>query len=102
MFDHHFDRFVTPSAIKIVYIVVLVLLGLLGVIFTVGVIMDFQGDEQPFLVLGLIAGLVASVTLLGFMLRLWCESVIVRFEMAETLKDVRDALQQRSEDPENA
>ncbi len=102
MFDHRFDRFVTPSAIKIVYVVVLVLLGLLGLSFTVGVIMDFQGEGQPFLVLGLIAGVAAAVALLGFMLRLWCESVIVRFEVAETLKEVRDALQQGSEDPEIA
>lgn len=99
MFDYHFDRFITPSAVKVLYVVVLVLLGLLGVSFTVGVITDFQGEGRPFLVLGLIGAVVASVVLLGFILRIWCESVIVRFEVAETLKDVRDAMQGESEDP---
>jgi len=98
MFDRHFDRFITPSAIKVVYVVVLALLGLVGVSFTFGVIMDFRGEEQPFLVLGLIAGVVMSVAVLGFALRLWCESVIVRFEVAETLKGIRDSLQGGPED----
>jgi hypothetical protein len=102
MFDDDFDRFITPSAIKWVYVLGLVLLGLVGVGFTLAVIKSFQGEEQPFIAFGWILGVVASVALLGFLLRLWCESVIVRFEVAETLKDVRDALRGEAGDPENS
>ena len=101
MFDYHFDRLITPSAIKVLYLVVLVLLGITGLGLAIGLILDFRGEGQPFLVLGLIAGIAAATTFIGFLLRLWCESIIVRFEIADTLKEVRDLLEPGSENPQS-
>jgi asparagine N-glycosylation enzyme membrane subunit Stt3 len=92
MFDFYFENFITSKAIRYLYGLVIFLLALLGVVAVIGVILEYRGQEKPFLVLGLIGVIVATTATIAFLFRLWCESVIVRFRVAESLELIQESL----------
>lgn len=92
MFDFNFDHLITPKAIKYLYGLVVFLVGFFGVAALIGVILEYRGQGKPFLVLGLISVIVATSAFIAFLSRLWCESVIVRFKVAESLELIREEL----------
>lgn len=92
MFDFNFESLVTPKVIKYLYGLTIFLLGFFAVVSVIGVILEYRGQEKPFLVLGLIGAIVATSAMIAFLSRLWCESVIVKFKVAESIDIIRQSL----------
>jgi len=92
MFDFNFESLVTPKAIKYLYGLTILFLGFFAVVSVIGVILEYRGQEKPFLVLGLISAIVATSAIIAFLTRLLCESVIVKFKVAESIDIIRQSL----------
>jgi hypothetical protein len=91
-FDPHFNRFVSPTVISILY----VLLNLSGLFFVVfywlGEVGTVSSNEESvaLFMLWSIPLAIAGMVVLWLIIRLICESAIVLFRVAEDLRQIRN------------
>lgn len=102
MFDTRFNRQITPSAVRIFYIAILGILALSNFAVIWEIILQFRGEERPLVALALIAAAIVATALVALLLRFWCESIVIKFRVSETLAEIRDSLRaSESSDPES-
>jgi hypothetical protein len=95
LFDLSFSRFVSLTLIRIVY-VLLMIAGVVVLAFGILYLFQVGQRETTFAaVLVLVLGPILYFIYLLF-IRLICETLIVVFAMAEDLDEIREALQQRT------
>lgn len=92
-FDLHFNRFVTPTIVKILYVLLSAFIFIGGIIIAVGFAFDLGPDSGRSYFVGLLISVplaLVGMALSWLLVRLICESAIVRFRMAEDIRRIRN------------
>ena len=89
LFDFEFEKLIAPKVIRVLYAIVFALLTLYVVLGFIAVIIAFRDSGRPLLALLAVAGVIIFYFFSLLFTRVWFESMIIRFQMAEDIREIR-------------
>ena len=87
--DFKFEKLIAQKVIRVLYAFVFALLTLYVVVGVIAVVIAFRDSGTPILALLSVAGVIFLYFLVLLFTRVWYESMIIRFQMAEDIKEIR-------------
>jgi membrane protein YdbS with pleckstrin-like domain len=87
--DFKFEKLIAQKVIRVLYAVVFALLTLYVVVGVIAVVIAFRDSGTPLLALLAVAGVILLYFLVLLFTRVWYESMIIRFQMAEDIREIR-------------
>jgi hypothetical protein len=87
--DFKFEKLIAQKVIRVLYAVVFALLTLYVVVGVIAVVIAFRGSGTPILALLAVTGVILLYFLVLLFTRVWYESMIIRFQMAEDIREIR-------------
>jgi|688.fasta_scaffold75256_3 hypothetical protein len=87
--DFKFEKFIAQKVMRVLYAIVFALLSLYVVVGVIAVIIAFRDSGTPLLALLAVAGVIVFYFLSLLFTRVWYESMIIRFQMAEDIREIR-------------
>lgn len=92
LLDFKFEKLIAQKVIRFVYAIVFALLALYVVVGVIAVVVTFRESGAPLLALLAVAGVILLYFISLLLTRVWYESMIVRFQMAEDIREIRKKL----------
>jgi hypothetical protein len=87
--DFKFEKLIAQKVIRVLYAIVFALLTLYVVVGVIAVVIAFRDSGTPILALLAVAGVILLYFLVLLFTRVWYESMIIRFQMAEDIREIR-------------
>ncbi len=87
--DFKFEKLIAQKVIRVLYAVVFALLTLYVVVGVIAVVITFRDSGTPILALLAVAGVILLYFFVLLLTRVWYESMIIRFQMAEDIREIR-------------
>jgi hypothetical protein len=87
--DFKFEKLIAQKVIRVLYAIVFALLTLYVVVGVISVVIAFRDSGTPILALLSVTGVILLYFLVLLFTRVWYESMIIRFQMAEDIKEIR-------------
>ena len=89
LLDFKFEKLIAQKVIRFVYAIVFALLTLYVVVGVIAVVIAFRDSGTPILALLSVAGVILLYFFVLLLTRVWYESMIIRFQMAEDIREIR-------------
>ena len=89
LIDFKFEKLIAQKVIRVLYAIFFTLLSLNVVIGVVAVVIAFRDSGTPLLALLAVTGVIILYFLVLLFTRVWYESMIIRFQMAEDIREIR-------------
>ena len=87
--DFKFEKLIAQKVIRVLYAIVFALLTLYVVVGVIAVVITFRDSGTPILALLAVAGVILLYFFVLLLTRVWYESMIIRFQMAEDIREIR-------------
>ena len=87
--DFKFEKLIAQKVIRVLYAIVFALLTLYVVVGVIAVVIAFRDSGTPILALLAVAGVILLYFFVLLLTRVWYESMIIRFQMAEDIREIR-------------
>lgn len=87
--DFKFEKLIAQKVIRVLYAIVFALLTLYVVVGVIAVVIAFRGSGTPILALLSVAGVILLYFFVLLFTRVWYESMIIRFQIAEDIREIR-------------
>ncbi len=87
--DFRFEKLIAQKVIRVLYAIVFALLTLYVVVGVIAVVIAFRDSGTPLLALLAVAGVILLYFFVLLLTRVWYESMIIRFQMAEDIREIR-------------
>ena len=87
--DFRFEKMIAQKMIKVLYAIAFALLTLSVIVGVGAVVLSFRNSGTPLLALLAVAGVVLLYFLVLLFTRVAYESMIIRFQLAEDIREIR-------------